>query len=73
VARGGDELAAAGLRAIGAADDQASVGSAGHEQLDIEHLDLEELATRIYGRLRRRLRAELLIDRERAGLLTDFH
>jgi hypothetical protein len=73
VARGGDELAAPGVYAIGAADDQASVGPSGHEELDIEHLDLDELATRIYGRLRRRLRAELLIDRERAGLLTDFH
>ena len=44
----------------------------GHEQLDLDHLDLDELSARIYGRLRRRLRAELLIDRERAGLLTDF-
>ena len=32
---------------------------------------LDELAGRLYDRLRARLRDELLIDRERAGLLTD--
>ena len=63
----------AGVAAIGSAGiDQATVGWTGHEQLDLDHLDLDELSARIYGRLRRRLRAELLIDRERAGLLTDF-
>jgi Domain of unknown function (DUF4157) len=39
-------------------------------ELDSAHL--EELTQRIYDRLRSRLRTELLIDRERAGLLTDF-
>jgi hypothetical protein len=34
-------------------------------------LDLEMLARRLYGRFRRDLRRELLIDRERAGLLAD--
>ncbi|HEU5474591.1 MAG TPA: DUF4157 domain-containing protein [Actinophytocola sp.] len=40
--------------------------------IDIERLDLDELTARLYDRLRSRLRLELLIDRERAGLLTDF-
>ncbi|MGA7989202.1 MAG: hypothetical protein WCB51_12475, partial [Candidatus Dormiibacterota bacterium] len=35
-------------------------------------LDLDDLARRVYGQVRTQLRAELLIDRERAGLLTDF-
>jgi hypothetical protein len=34
--------------------------------------DLEDLTDLLYGRVRTRLRRELLIDRERAGLLTDF-
>jgi hypothetical protein len=33
---------------------------------------LDELATRLYPNIRSRLRHELLIDRERAGLLADF-
>jgi hypothetical protein len=37
-----------------------------------DHNDLDRLATRIYDRLRNQLRAELLVDRERGGLLTDF-
>jgi hypothetical protein len=32
---------------------------------------VEELAGRLYGHIRTRLRSELLVDRERAGLLTD--
>jgi hypothetical protein len=40
--------------------------------VDVNKIDLDELATRIYDRLRSRLRLELLVDRERAGLLTDF-
>jgi hypothetical protein len=36
-------------------------------------LSLDELAGRLFGRLRRLLRADLLIDRERAGLLADAH
>ncbi|WP_181043537.1 DUF4157 domain-containing protein [Actinokineospora auranticolor] len=42
------------------------------DEIDIDRLDLDELSTRLYDRLRSRLRMELLIDRERAGLLTDF-
>jgi hypothetical protein len=41
-------------------------------QFDLERIDLDELTARLYDRLRSRLRLELLIDRERAGLLTDF-
>lgn len=33
---------------------------------------IDELATKAYPRMRRMLRAELLVDRERAGLLADF-
>ncbi len=42
------------------------------EPIELDRLDLEALATRLYDRLRSRIRMELLIDRERAGLLTDF-
>jgi hypothetical protein len=35
-------------------------------------LDFDEIARRVYGQVRTQLRSELLIDRERAGLLTDF-
>jgi hypothetical protein len=34
-------------------------------------LNVDELAARLYDRIRARLRDELLIDRERAGLVTD--
>jgi hypothetical protein len=40
--------------------------------IELDRLDLETLAARLYDRLRSRIRMELLIDRERAGLLTDF-
>ncbi len=35
--------------------------------------ELEQLATKLWGRLRLQLRRELLADRERAGMLTDLH
>jgi hypothetical protein len=35
--------------------------------------DMDELAGKLYDRIRSRLRTELLVDRERAGLLTDWH
>jgi hypothetical protein len=41
-------------------------------QLDLERVDMEELSARLYDKLRSRLRLELLVDRERAGLLSDF-
>jgi len=34
--------------------------------------DLEQLANRLYDRIRSRLDRELLVDRERAALLTDL-
>jgi hypothetical protein len=34
--------------------------------------ELDELARRLYGRIRSRLAAELLADRERAGMITDL-
>ncbi|GAA4425691.1 hypothetical protein GCM10023148_28660 [Actinokineospora soli] len=42
------------------------------EQIDLDRVDLEDLTNRLYDRLRGRLRLELLVDRERAGFLTDF-
>jgi hypothetical protein len=42
------------------------------EQIDVDKIDIEDLVAKIYDRVRSRLRLELLIDRERAGLLTDF-
>lgn len=46
--------------------------SAEDENVDLDKIDMEELSARLYDRLRSKLRLELLIDRERAGLLTDF-
>jgi hypothetical protein len=43
-----------------------------HRAVDTDDLDLEELTARLYDRIRSRLRRELLLDRERAGLLSDF-
>jgi hypothetical protein len=34
--------------------------------------ELDELARKLYDRIRYHLRSELLIDRERAGVLTDL-
>ena len=44
-------------------------GGSGHQDLDAD-ADLDELAKRLYGRLRVMLKHELRLDRERAGLLT---
>lgn len=33
---------------------------------------MDELARKLYDRLRTRLKSELLVDRERAGFLTDL-
>jgi hypothetical protein len=49
-----------------------AVATAGTGPVDIDRLNLEELSIRMYDHLRRRLRQELLVDRERAGLLTDY-
>ena len=61
---------------IGAEDVHHSnrAGPPGDDDLTfgLDDVDLDELVVRIYDRLRSRLRRELLVDRERAGLLTDF-
>jgi hypothetical protein len=56
------------------ANQPAASGSAttDEEPIPASRLDLDELSDRLYDRLRSRLRLELLVDRERAGLLTDF-
>jgi hypothetical protein len=61
--------AAKGGSAVGATAQQI-VAPAAHDPFAADHL--EQLADRIYDRLRRKLRTELIVDRERAGLLTDF-
>ena len=38
----------------------------------LTEIDLDKLTRRLYGRIRRELRSELLIDRERAGSLADI-
>jgi Domain of unknown function (DUF4157) len=55
--------------------DSVHQGSEGHQAVDHivgDPYALDELATRLYPNIRSRLRQELLIDRERAGLLADF-
>jgi hypothetical protein len=37
-----------------------------------DHATLDDLAGKLFGRIRSRLRRELLVDRERSGRLTDF-
>jgi hypothetical protein len=56
------------------AEQSSSSGAATEDEEPIPagRLDLDELSDRLYDRLRTRLRLELLVDRERAGLLTDF-
>jgi hypothetical protein len=62
-------------RAAAPSDVSASSGSAtsstsAHEAHSDQAMD--ELAGKLYDRIRTRLRTELLVDRERAGLLTDL-
>ena len=70
---------AASDAAIADAHDRiAELGTRIADLADQRHIDpddpvgLDELATKLYGRLRSKLRLELIVDRERAGLLTDF-
>jgi hypothetical protein len=56
VQRAGEEVAAVPAAAGGAHSDK----------------ELDDLARQLYDRLRSRLRMELLVDRERAGLITDL-
>jgi len=51
---------------------QADTDPGRDDVIEVDRLDLDELSARLYDRLRSRLRMELLVDRERAGLLTDF-
>ena len=55
-----------------AATTASTTATPAHHHIDINDLDLEELSARLYSRLRSRLRLELLVDRERAGQLSDF-
>ncbi len=59
---GGGQAAGGATPAAGA----SAGGAAGNRDQD-----LDELARKLYGRIRERLGAELLADRERAGLLVD--
>jgi len=49
-----------------------SGGSSSAAPLPHTPAELEQLATKLWGRLRLQLRRELLADRERAGMLTDL-
>jgi hypothetical protein len=49
--------------------DKKHIGPSGHEKIDLDRLDLEELTKRLFPRLRSSLRQELIVDRERAGRL----
>jgi hypothetical protein len=72
-AAGTDGAAATGAGGAAATHDPTRpVSDSGRPLIDSDDLDLDELAGRLYDRLRSRLRLELLLDRERAGLLTDF-
>lgn len=72
----GAAAAAAGHPGAAHAGAGAHAGaSAAHETVDHivgDPYALDELANRLYPNIRSRLRTELLIDRERAGLLADF-
>jgi hypothetical protein len=50
----------------------AGAGGAGGGGVPTGDKELDELARRLYDRLRSRLRQELLVDRERSGLLSDL-
>jgi hypothetical protein len=66
---------AAATHAAGSAAPSGHSAGAAHETVDHivgDPYALDELATRLYPNIRSRLRQELLIDRERAGLLADF-
>jgi hypothetical protein len=54
----------------GAPAAESSSASAGPHQAS--ETEMDELARRLYDRLRSRLKTELLVDRERAGFLTDL-
>jgi hypothetical protein len=49
--------------------DTKHIGPSGHEKIDLDCIDFEELSKRLFPRLRSSLRQELLVDRERSGRL----
>jgi hypothetical protein len=65
-----DAAHAAGAHAAGAHTSTAALQTV--EGIVGDPYSLDELANRLYPNIRTRLRQELLIDRERAGLLADF-
>jgi len=72
-ATGGTGAAAAGVRSLTAGGTSGAAAEGDHQQpLSPDRLDLHNLAKALYDQLRSQLRREFLIDRERAGLLTDF-
>ena len=74
VQREDEEVAAApasGAAASGAAGDAAGASGGASGQLDDRAM--EDLLRRLYPKLRMQLSRELLVARERSGLLTDLH
>jgi membrane protein involved in colicin uptake len=71
-----DELtvtpAGQGAGGAGAASAGSAAGPAGSTGAGSEGTDYEELAEQVYDKIRARLVAELLLDRERAGMLVDW-
>ena len=69
VTPGGDAAGAAGAAGAGAAAGQG--GPPGASGGGAAGTDYEELAEQVYDKIRARLTTELLLDRERAGMLVD--
>jgi hypothetical protein len=75
IAAGAKSLAAnaagsgAGAAAAGSAVSSVAAAPGQHHAPDT---DMDELAGKLYDRIRNRLKTELLVDRERAGFLTDL-
>ena len=74
-----DAAAAGHTAAVAGAAAAAHHGASGtqtfadtHSFAHLEDHEVEELVRRVYARLRTELRNELLVDRERAGMLADF-
>lgn len=71
-AAGEQSAGAQGAAKSGAQGTTSGTSTTDESPIAVSRLDLDELSERLYDRLRSRLRMELLVDRERAGLLTDF-
>jgi hypothetical protein len=75
--RQGDDLFRGGRRPDADSQTRSGAGQrdmhgSEEEPVDLDRVDMEDLTARLYDRVRSRLRLELLVDRERSGLLTDF-